>query len=129
MSSVIFGPSVQVESSNPTLPKTADDHPAEPLARYGAMWKARFTSGSAAVELHHPLGRDPDQVSISATRPLPILGTKYQDDWTSHAMIRDDKGPVSRRPEPGQGCQQPGQIFWTFAGANCCCAHGARSCS
>ena len=56
---IIFGPSVQVESSNPTLPKTADDHPAEPLVRYGAMWKARFTSGSAALELHHPLGHDP----------------------------------------------------------------------
>ena len=59
LSLVIFGPSVQVESSNPTLPKTADDHPAEPLVRYGAMWKARFTSGSAPVELHHSQGHDP----------------------------------------------------------------------
>ena len=33
---------------------------AEPLARYGAMWKARVASGSATVELHHLLGQDPD---------------------------------------------------------------------
>ena len=31
---------------------------AEPLARYGAMWKARVASGSATVELHHLLGQD-----------------------------------------------------------------------
>ncbi len=72
LSLVIFGPSVQVESSNPTLPKTADDHAAEPLVRYGAMWKARFTSGSAPVELHHSQGHD--QRHEAVTRGISVEG-------------------------------------------------------
>ena len=32
---------------------------AAPLARYGAMWRARVASGSATAELHHHLGHDP----------------------------------------------------------------------
>jgi hypothetical protein len=33
---------------------------AAPLARYGAMWKARVASGSAtALQLHHVRGHDP----------------------------------------------------------------------
>jgi hypothetical protein len=34
---------------------------AAPLARYGAMWKARVASGFAAAgELHHAPGHDPE---------------------------------------------------------------------
>jgi hypothetical protein len=32
---------------------------AAPLARYSAMWRARFASGSANTELHHHPGHDP----------------------------------------------------------------------
>jgi hypothetical protein len=32
--------------------------PADPLARYGAMWRARFASGSATTQLHHHQGHD-----------------------------------------------------------------------
>jgi len=32
--------------------------PAEPLARYGAMGRARIASGSATTQLHHALGHD-----------------------------------------------------------------------
>jgi hypothetical protein len=31
---------------------------AAPLARYSAMWRARFASGSANTELHHHPGHD-----------------------------------------------------------------------
>jgi hypothetical protein len=33
---------------------------AQPLARYGAMWKARVASGFASLELHHLQGHDLD---------------------------------------------------------------------
>ncbi len=31
---------------------------AQPLARYGAMWKARVAGGFASLELHHVQGHD-----------------------------------------------------------------------
>jgi hypothetical protein len=37
---------------------------AQPLARYGAMWKARVASGSATLELHYFLGHDRNSSSV-----------------------------------------------------------------
>jgi hypothetical protein len=34
---------------------------AKPLARYGAMWRARVATGSATTELHHAAGHDRQQ--------------------------------------------------------------------
>jgi hypothetical protein len=43
---------------------------AAPLARYGAMWKARVASGSATTELHHVQGHD--QKGGLKIRPLAV---------------------------------------------------------
>jgi hypothetical protein len=43
------------------------ERPAEPLARYGAMWRARVASGSATIQLHHVPGHDPPEPRLSLT--------------------------------------------------------------
>jgi O-antigen biosynthesis protein WbqV len=47
--------------------------PAKPLARYGAMWRARVASGSAtAAELHHVPGHDPPSGSPTTAEPMRL---------------------------------------------------------
>jgi hypothetical protein len=63
--SIIFGSLVRVEISNPTLPKTVDDHlpparrPATPLARYGAIGGRASRAAPLPSQLHHGPGHDP----------------------------------------------------------------------
>jgi hypothetical protein len=47
---------------------------AAPLARYGAMWRARVASGSATAELHHHLGHDPARRALAALMASGAFG-------------------------------------------------------
>ena len=45
---------------------------ASPLARYGAMWRARVASGSATIQLHHLPGHDLAARLIELTGDAPV---------------------------------------------------------
>jgi hypothetical protein len=53
---------------------------AAPLARYGAMWKARVASGSATTELHHHQGHD---LAVILHR-MWVTGTDFR--WSAAAV-------------------------------------------
>jgi predicted transcriptional regulator len=63
--------------------------PAQPLARYGAMWRARFASGSATTQLHHALGHD-----LGLTAPLKSMTARIVSAYLEGNTVSVDDLPA-----------------------------------
>lgn len=98
---------------NPTLPKTVDDHPpavyrhATPLARYGAMGKARVASSFATVrQLHHLRGHDLRDLMAESRSGLEVA-SEARAALAELGALDPGAAAVFRRAFAAQGVPSP----------------------